>query len=79
VKTMDIQFYRPDEIAKLLKVAPATPYKWIRDGLLPAHRLGRSLRISADDLTKFLKQRRPARKTPNYEEQHHKKEQLNVR
>ena len=65
---MHIQFYRPDEIAKLLKVAPATPYKWIRDGLLPAHRLGKCLRISADDLTEFLKQRRPDRKLPRYEE-----------
>jgi excisionase family DNA binding protein len=64
LSAMDDQFYRPDEVAKLLKVAPATPYKWIRDGVLPAHRLGKCLRISADDLTAFLNQRRPSRKIP---------------
>lgn len=52
------EFYRPDEISKMLKVAPATPYKWIREGKLPVHRLGKSLRIAAEDLREFLRERR---------------------
>ena len=55
---MKTEFYRPDEVAKMLKVAQATPYKWIREGQLPVHRLGKSLRIAAEDLEEFLRQRR---------------------
>ena len=52
------KFYRPEEISRLLKVAPATPYKWIREGKLPVHRLGKCLRVAREDLEEFLRQRR---------------------
>jgi len=52
------EFYRPDEISKILKVAPATPYKWIREGKLPVHRLGKTLRVAREDFEEFLRQNR---------------------
>ena len=54
----DEEFLRPDEIAKMLKVGQATPYKWIREGALPCYRLGKSIRVAMRDLENFLQERR---------------------
>lgn len=47
--------YRVAEIAKALKVAESTVYRWIYKGALPAMRLGegRAIRVSAEDFEAF--------------------------
>ena len=45
-------------VAQHLRVSTKTVRRLITAGELPAHRIGRSLRISADDLHLFLKRRR---------------------
>lgn len=45
-------------VAQHLDVSTKTVRRLITAGELPAHRIGRSLRISADDLHLFLKRRR---------------------
>jgi excisionase family DNA binding protein len=43
-----------DEAAELLNVSPRTVRRFIESGALPAHRLGRLVRIADPDLAAFL-------------------------
>lgn len=43
-----------DEVAIRLRVSRMTVYRLVRDGTLPAHRIGRALRIHPDDLAAYL-------------------------
>ncbi|MFQ5792433.1 MAG: helix-turn-helix domain-containing protein [Acidobacteriota bacterium] len=52
--------YSIRETADLLKVSTKTIRRWIESGELPAHRLGRQIRISEDDLLTFIRTRRQA-------------------
>jgi excisionase family DNA binding protein len=52
--------YTVAEIAKLMKVSTKTVRRWIKNGDLIAHRLGRQLRITESDLAAFIRQRREA-------------------
>ena len=45
------------EVAEICRVADRTVRRWIERGELPAHRLGRQLRISEKDLKIFLRER----------------------
>ena len=45
------------EVAEVCRVSPRTVRRWIERGELPAHRLGRQLRISEKDLKIFLRDR----------------------
>jgi excisionase family DNA binding protein len=47
-------FYSVDEVAERLNVCSKTIRNRIRDGRLPAHRLGKKLAISKDDLADFV-------------------------
>jgi len=47
-------FYSVSEIAKLLNLHPLTIYRHIQNGKLRASRLGKALRISADDFFQYL-------------------------
>ena len=49
------ELYTPEELADLLKISKYTVYDMIKRGDLPAHRIGRSLRISTQQLDRFLK------------------------
>ena len=42
------QFYRPDEVAEILRISIATVYKLIRTGKLHAIRIGTIFRIPAE-------------------------------
>lgn len=42
------------EAAQLLKVREATIREWVNKGRLPAHKLGKSWRISEDGVQKLL-------------------------
>ena len=45
------------EVAEFCRLSPRTVRRWIERGELPAHRLGRQLRISEKDLKIFLRDR----------------------
>ncbi|MGO8920871.1 MAG: helix-turn-helix domain-containing protein [Stellaceae bacterium] len=48
------RFLSIEGVAQLLGVSTKTVRRWIDDKLLPAHRLGRQLRISEPDLAAFI-------------------------
>jgi len=45
-----------EEVAGLLKVTEATVYRWVREGTLPAQRLGRTLRFREEDIESAISQ-----------------------
>ncbi len=51
-------FYSLPEVANRYDVSVRTVRRWIKNGELVAHRIGRQLRISAEDLRTFEKLRR---------------------
>lgn len=51
---MEEKYYTPQEIAKLLKVAYMTVYRWIRAGKLEAYQIQRQYRIREVDFQKFM-------------------------
>lgn len=50
----DNQFYSTAYVASMLNITVATVRNWIRDGKLPATRVGRNHRIRRQDLIAFL-------------------------
>jgi excisionase family DNA binding protein len=53
--TTDDQYLTVAEAAKLLRVAPSTVRRWIRDGDVPAYRIGqRRLALMRTDLTNLI-------------------------
>lgn len=51
------QYYTIEEVAKMLKVAYLTVYRWIQSGKLTAYKAGKQYRIEKVDLDKFMKKR----------------------
>lgn len=49
------QYYSIDEVAKMLKVAYLTVYRWIQSKKLVAFKAGKQYRIKKEDLDFFLK------------------------
>lgn len=49
------QYYSIEEVAKTLKVAYLTVYRWIQAGKLSAYKAGKQYRIKKTDLDTFLK------------------------
>lgn len=49
------QYYSIEEVAKTLKVAYLTVYRWIQAKRLVALKAGKQYRIKKDDLENFLK------------------------
>ena len=52
---MNDEFYTPKEIAGKLRVNVMTIYRYIKDGKITAHKLGKELRIKEKEYEKFLK------------------------
>jgi len=52
---MSISLFTAKEVANLLKLNTLTIYDYIRNGKLPAVKLGKNYRISEEDLNKFIK------------------------
>jgi excisionase family DNA binding protein len=48
------RFMTVDEVAAVLRVSDMTVYRLINAGALPAVRIGRSFRVGADDLDRYL-------------------------
>ncbi len=51
-------FLTPEQVAAILQVNVLTVYSYIKRGKLGAIRLGRSYRITADDLDRFIEANR---------------------
>lgn len=49
------QYYTIEEVAKMLKVAYLTVYRWIQNGKLIAYKAGKQYRIKKEDLDEFMK------------------------
>ncbi len=52
------QFYSIEEVAKLLKVAYLTVYRWIKAEKLTAYKIGKQYRIKNEDFTSFIKDKK---------------------
>lgn len=48
------QYYTIEEVAKMLKVAYLTVYRWIQGGKLLSNKAGKQYRIKKSDLDLFL-------------------------
>lgn len=48
------QYYSIEEIARTLKVAYLTVYRWIQSGRLKAHKAGKQYRIKKENLDRFI-------------------------
>lgn len=53
-------FLTTEEVLAYLKITPRTIYRLIRDGELPAVRVGRQWRFRRSDLDAWLEQQRPS-------------------
>lgn len=56
--TLKEQYYSIEEVAKMLKVAYLTVYRWIQGGKLVAYKVGKQYRIKKEDLDKFIERRK---------------------
>lgn len=52
------QYYSIDEVAKMLKVAYLTVYRWIQAKKLIALKAGKQYRIRKEDLDMFLRSKK---------------------
>ena len=52
------ELYSPKELARKLKVADITVYKWAERGILPSYKLQGVVRFSAEDVLEFLSRRK---------------------
>jgi putative molybdopterin biosynthesis protein len=50
----DEQYYTIEEVAKMLKVAYLTVYRWIQSGKLVAFKAGKQYRVKKEDLDGFI-------------------------
>lgn len=48
------KYYTIEEVAKMLRIAYLTVYRWIQDGKLTSVKAGKQYRIKKDDLNNFL-------------------------
>jgi excisionase family DNA binding protein len=53
-------FLTPQEVSSLLRVSVYTVRRWIKEGTLPAYKVGRGWRIKDTDLDGWLDQQRLA-------------------
>jgi excisionase family DNA binding protein len=49
-----VRFFTVGAVARQIDVSPRTVHRWIAQGKLAVHRIGRSVRISEADLKMFL-------------------------
>lgn len=54
-------FYTPEELATMLKVTRQAIYNWIQEGRMEAVRIGRTVRIPADEVDRLLREGRMVR------------------
>ena len=54
----DLKLLRPEDVARILKIAKVTPYQWARRGVLPFYRLEGTIRFKLEDIKAFVNARR---------------------
>ena len=47
-----------DDIAEFLQVNPMTIYAWVRDGKIPAFKIGKVLRFKKSEIDEWLKNKK---------------------
>jgi excisionase family DNA binding protein len=52
----NLKVFTPDEVAKILKINSDTVRKYIREGKMPASKIGNTYRITSKNITDFLNQ-----------------------
>lgn len=52
------QYYSIEEVAKMLKVAYLTVYRWVSSDKLISYKAGKQHRIKKTDLDKFIKRQK---------------------
>lgn len=45
----------PDEVAELFRISKASVYRWAERGLLPAVKVGRTVRFNRQDVEQLIK------------------------
>lgn len=53
----EVNVYTPEEVGKILDVAPTTVTKWLRNGHMHGFKPGRLWRVTEDQLQEFIKRR----------------------
>ncbi len=53
--TKEKEFYKAEDLAKVLEVNIMTIYRYIKAGRLKAHKIGRDFRIEKREFNSFLK------------------------
>ena len=53
-------FLTPQEVSHLLRVSVYTVRRWIKEGSLPAYKVGRGWRISEMEIDRWLKEHQSA-------------------
>ena len=61
VNELSDTYYKPDEVAALLKVTKQAVYNWINEGRLQAVKAGRATRVSREALAEFLEPAEPGK------------------
>lgn len=51
----EVKFLTIAEVAAKMRVSKMTVYRLVHNGELPAHRVGRSFRVTEDDVNEFLR------------------------
>ncbi len=51
----DVKFLTIAEVASVMRVSKMTVYRLVHNGDLPAVRVGRSFRVSEDDVNEYIK------------------------
>lgn len=52
------QLLKPEDVARMLKIAKVTPYQWARRGVLPHYKLEGTIRFKLEDIKAFIEARR---------------------
>ena len=66
MRALDEEYVTVAEATTLLRVAPSTVRRWIREGDVPAHRIGRRrVALRRADLARLITPARPAAETKN--------------
>jgi putative molybdopterin biosynthesis protein len=55
MNTKEKEFYKAEDLAKLLEVNIMTIYRYIKAGRLNAYKIGREFRIDKEEFKNFLK------------------------
>lgn len=53
-----LQLLKPEDVARMLKIAKVTPYQWARRGILPHYKLEGTIRFKLEDIKTFVEARR---------------------